>query len=263
MNPAETGGPANIVIDRPGEVRAARESVVFLNSLATTGQMWDGVVRHLPESFSSIRFDQRDRGNHGERAFDLDDLVEDLLTVLGEAGVVRANVVGVSLGGLVALRAAYLHPERVRSVVAMCCAARFSRDTWLERGRTVRQSGVEPLTGAVMNRWFTFEFQEQHPDALAQYRGMFETTDATGYALACDLLAEADVRGDLPAIAAQTLVISGDQDTANPVADQAFIAAAVPGARHEVLLGTAHLAPVARPAEVARLIADHVGRVPA
>ena len=258
MNQGSGAGPANVVTRWGAGGTSARDALIFVNSLATTGAMWDAVVTNLPTDLGVIRFDQRDRGHHGGRPFALDDLVDDVVTVLDENRVERAHEVGVSLGGLVALRAAQLRPERVSSVTAMCCAARFSPDVWLERGRTVRTSGIAPITDPVMHRWFTPEFQEARPDIVTRYRDMFASTDVVGYAYACDLLAEADIRADLPSIQVPTLVVSGDADQANPVSDQELIAERVPRARHEVLPVTAHLAPVAAPTEVARLIAQHV-----
>lgn len=258
MNRGTDAGPENVSVDSRSDGGAA-EALVLVNSLATTAQMWDAVVENLPADLSVIRFDQRDRGSHGGRPFTLDDLVDDLFDVLDGVDIKRAHVAGVSLGGLVALRAAQLRPGRVSSVTAMCCAARFKREVWLERGRSVRQSGIEPLIEPVMNRWFTQEFQRTQPQVVAQYRRMFASTDVDGYAYACDLLAEADIRADLPSIQAPTLILSGDADHANPVPDQALVARAVPGARHDVLRATAHLAPSSAPDQVAGMIANHIG----
>lgn len=251
-------GPSDVRV-RPGMgTGPAKHVVVLVNSLATTTGMWDAVVDHLPSAWTVVRFDQRDRGTHAGRGFDLDDLVDDVFRVLDDCQVQQACVAGVSLGGLVALRAARLRPERVGSVAAMCCAARFPRQSWLERGETVRRAGVASITDMVMDRWFTPGFQQAAPDVLADYRRMFASTDTDGYAFACDLLAAADVRADLEHIRAPTLVLSGEDDRANPVADQELIAASVPGSRHEVLRATAHLAPATAPAEVARLLTEHV-----
>lgn len=250
---------ATHVVTRPATgTEGSGRALALVNSLATTSAMWDAVVAALPDDVTVVRFDQRDRGSHAGRPFGLDDLVDDLVTVLDDCQVERACVAGVSLGGLVALRAARLRPDRVGSVVAMCCAARFPRQSWLERAETVRRSGVGPLTDMVMDRWFTPEFQRDEPAVLAHYRRMFASTDDDGYAFACDLLATADVRPDLAGIDVPTLVVSGDSDQANPVAEQELIAAGVPGARHAVLPATAHLAPASTPVEVARLIAEHL-----
>ncbi|PRX96558.1 alpha/beta fold hydrolase [Allonocardiopsis opalescens] len=254
-----TNGAMNVSLGHTGTPAAAPETIVFVNSLATTGRMWDGVVAELPPGHRVVRYDQRDRGGiHGRRPFELDDLVTDLFAVMDAANAPTAHVVGVSLGGIVGLRAAAREPRRVASLTAMCCAARFSRDVWVERGRVVRSAGFASIVPGIIDRWFTPEFQRRAPHVVSGFRTMLEATDPLGYAYASDLLASADVRDDLPSITAPTLVISGEADTANPVADQVMIAKAVPNARHATLPRTAHLAPAAEPARVARLIHNHI-----
>lgn len=235
-----------------------RGTLVLLNSLATTRAMWEPLIAALSGGWRVLRYDQRDRGGPMARSpFRLDDLVADLIRVLDEAEVERVHVAGVSLGGLIGLRAATLHPDRMISLTAMCCAARFSRTTWVERGTVVRRDGVAPLVDGIIDRWFTREFQSVHQDLVASFRQMLATTDDDGYAHAADLLADADVRDDLAAIRVPTLVIAGEADTANPVSDLELIAGAVPGSRFEVLQGVGHLAPVAAPAAVAALLEAH------
>lgn len=254
----------NVVRTHTGGPAADTRTVVFVNSLATTTRMWDGVVTALPRGFEAVRYDQRDRGGAlGHRPFGLDDLVDDLFEAMDTVGADAAHVVGVSLGGLVGLRAAAREPHRVTSLTAMCCAARFPREVWTERARTVRAEGLDSIIEGVLGRWFTPGFREHSPEAVAEYRAMLAATDPRGYAHACDVLAEADVRHELPSISAPTLVVSAEADVANPVGDQRLIADAVPGAQHAVLPETAHLAPAARPAEVASLVRGHIASVPA
>lgn len=235
------------------------ETLILVNSLATTGELWDEVVTSLDGAVDVIRFDQRDRGGPlGDRPFSLVDLVDDLVAVLDSCEIAAAHVAGVSLGGMVALAAAVDHPTRVVSVTAMCCAARFRQDVWVERAAQVRAHGVAPLTAAVMDRWFTRDFQSRHAETLVRYRDMFSSTSDAGYAHASDLLATSDLVGTLQAIAAPTLVVRGEHDTANPPGDQDLIVSAVPGARLEQIDGAAHLAPASHPEQVAGLLLDQV-----
>jgi len=71
-----------------------------------------------------IRYDNRDTGlstsyEPGKPAYTLDDLGDDAVAVLDGYGVGRAQVVGMSLGGLIAQFVAREHPERVAGVVAI------------------------------------------------------------------------------------------------------------------------------------------------
>jgi 3-oxoadipate enol-lactonase len=245
-----------VVVDRATDPVGAAGTVVLLNSLGTTTAMWDRVVPLLTGPFDVVRFDQRGHGTASVRATTgLDDLVDDLLGVLDRLDVERAHLAGISIGGMIGIRAAARAPERVSSLTAMCCAAVLDRQSWLERGRVVREQGLDAIVPSVIDRWFAAEFRKHRPDVVRAYTDMLGSTDPEGYAIGCDVLAGADVRDDLARVAARTLVIGGAEDPATPPHEQRTMADAVPDARLVVLASVAHLAPVAAPREVARLMA--------
>ncbi|GAA3392783.1 alpha/beta fold hydrolase [Cryptosporangium minutisporangium] len=232
-----------------------RPAIVLLNSLGTTAAMWDRVVPRLAESFEVLRYDQRGHGNAPVRpTTGLDDLVDDLLGVLDRRGVARVHLAGISIGGMIALRAASRVPDRVASVTALCCAAALDRRSWTERARTVREHGLDAIVPAVIERWFTTEFRSRRPEAVRASTEMLRSTPREGYAVGCDVLAEADVRADLPGITARTLVVGGAEDPATPPDEQHAIARAIPHAHVEILPAVAHLAPIAEPETIAKLI---------
>ncbi|MEU5259836.1 alpha/beta fold hydrolase [Amycolatopsis sp. NPDC021455] len=236
--------------------------LVLLNSLGTTNALWDDVAPLLAKSFDVVRFDQRGHGTAAAAppATRLDDLVDDLFDVLDRLDVEFAHLAGISIGGMIALRAASREPDRVLSLTAMCCAAVLDRQSWLERAATVRERGLEPIVPAVMARWFTPEFRGRRPDVVRTYEDMLRSTPPEGYAMGCDVLADADVRGDLAAIKAPTLVIGGAADPATPPPEQRAIAGAIAHARLEILPDVGHLAPVAAPETVAKLVLDNAKR---
>lgn len=237
-------------------------TLVLLNSLGTTNALWDEVAPLLTGSFDVVRFDQRGHGTAAAAppATRLDDLVDDLFAVLDRLDVDRAHLAGISIGGMIALRAAGRAPDRVRSLTALCCAAVLDRESWLERAATVREHGLEPIVPAVLARWFAPAFRDRRPDVVRAYADMLRSTPAEGYASGCDVLADADVRGDLAAIKTPTLVIGGAEDPATPPPEQRAIAGAIVNARLEILPGVGHLAPVAAPETVAKLVLDNAQR---
>ncbi|MEU4650205.1 alpha/beta fold hydrolase [Nocardia fluminea] len=244
------------VVDRAIRPGRAAGTVVLLNSLGTTLSMWDEVTALLRESFDVVRFDQR---GHGDAALaggptTIDDLVEDFVSVLDRLGLERVHLAGVSIGGMVAIRAASRRPDRVCSLAVLCSAAVYEADGWIERAAAVRQFGLDPMVSPIMDRWFSREFQYRRPEVVRNYAHMLRAVDREGYAAGCDALATADVRDDLPKVTVPTVVVGGAEDPATPPLEQRRIAGAVRHSRFEILPGVAHLAPVAAPAEVAKLV---------
>ena len=112
---------------------------------------------------------------------------------------------------------------------------------------------------AVLDRWLTPEFRAADPEQAASLRAMIAGSPPEGYAACCGAIARMDLRGELGRVQAPTLVVSGEQDVATPVADQELIAGAVAGARHSVVSPAAHLAAVEQPERVNGLIAGFLG----
>jgi 3-oxoadipate enol-lactonase len=245
------------ILDRAVRPGGEAGTVALLNSLGTTLELWDDVVARLRESFDIVRFDQRGHGRAplGDGVAGIDVLVDDFLAVLDRCDIERVHLAGVSIGGMIAIRAAVRAPERVSSLTVLCSAAVYQPQGWIERAQSVRRDGLESIVPFVMDRWFTTEFRRRRPGIVGAYADMLRSIDPEAYAVGCDVLAAADIRRDLSKVAAPTVVVGGAQDIATPPDEQRFIARSIPGARLEILSGVGHLAPAAAPAEVARIVA--------
>jgi 3-oxoadipate enol-lactonase len=232
--------------------------LVFSNSLGATGAMWDPQARALGDRFRIVRYDTRGHGGSPVPAgpYELADLGRDVVALLDRLGVERASFCGLSLGGMTGMWLAAHAPERIERLV-LCCAVPHYADNrpWHERAATVRAAGMDAIADAVVARWFTDRFPR---DAFARFRAMLVATPAEGYAGCCEAIAGMDLRADLAAIRAPTLVLAGGEDPAAPPDAIRAIADGIAGARFEVLPQAAHLASVEQAEAVSRLVADHV-----
>jgi 3-oxoadipate enol-lactonase len=207
--------------------------LVLLNSLGSDRGMWDAQAGALARRHRLLRYDTRGHGASDAPAGDytLERLGRDLLTVMHHAGVARAHVAGVSLGGLTALWLGVHAPDRVDRLVLANTAARIgSVPMWAERKRVVEAGGLAAIADATMERWFTASFRAARPETVARRRATLEAVPVAGYLGCCAALSDADLRGDAARVRARTLVITGTHDPATPPADGAALAAAIPGA---------------------------------
>jgi len=230
-------------------------------SLGTDLGMWDGQLP-LADGRRLVRFDTRGHGASPvpPGPYAIADLGRDMLELMDNLGLARASYCGLSLGGMIGMWLAANAPDRLDRLVLLCTAAWMpTAPVYAERAAAVRAAGsTEPVADAVLERWLTAPFDAAHPDIRARLRAMIVATPAEAYAGCCEAIAVMDPRRDLARIAAPTLVISGADDPATPVELQAAIAAAIPGARHEVVASAAHLAAVEQPATVNDLIGEHL-----
>jgi 3-oxoadipate enol-lactonase len=231
-------------------------------SLGANLSAWDVQAAALSDSHRVVRYDHRGHGRSPAPPgpYEIADLGRDVLAVLDALGAERAHFGGLSLGGMVAMWIASHAPERVDRLVLCCTSARLGPpEMWQERARVVREQGLAAIAPGVVERWITPAGHAADPERTRRLEAMLAANDPQGYAECCGAIERMDLTGALPAISAPTLVIGGAQDRSTPPAEHAArIAAAIPGARLEILDGAAHQANLERPDEVTRLFRDHL-----
>jgi len=121
----------------------ASPAVVLLHGLGVTSWMWDGVTPLLADRFHCVAVDLPGQGGSlavpWESLADTAELVAELVERVGHDG--RAEVVGLSQGGYVALALLARHPDLVRSAVVSGVSTRpLVRERW--RGAVVRSAVV-------------------------------------------------------------------------------------------------------------------------
>ena len=239
-------------------------ALLLLNALGTTVDLWRPQIDRLASAFRVIRFDTRGHGASDAPAgpYGLDRLGRDALAVLDTAGVSRAHVCGVSLGGQTALWLGLHAPERVTGIVAANTGARIGTPApWDQRIHDAGTLGMQALVEPAIARWFTPRFRRTDPETADRFREMLRDCPATGYAGCCAALRDADLRADLHRITCPTLVVTGREDHATAPADGQFIREQVTGA--ELLaLDAAHLANVEQPDAFTAGVLYFLSRVP-
>jgi 3-oxoadipate enol-lactonase len=231
-------------------------------SLGTTLDMWEPQLPALAQSRRVIRFEHRGHGGSPVPTgpYSIDEMGADVLTMLDRLDLPRVSYCGLSIGGMVGQWLAVNAPERIDRLVLLCTSAFVPPpEGWHQRAATVREAGTpEVVADAVLARWFTPAYATSHHDIVARYRAMIAGVDPEGYAGCCEAIAAMDLRSGLPGITAPTLVVAGRQDPSIPPDHGEAIAAAIPGARLEILDPAAHLASVERADAVNALITAHL-----
>src|SRR5258708_1666760 len=99
------------------------EPVVLIHGLHSSAQMnWrlPGTIKLLAESYQVIALDLRGHGHSGKPEKESDygpEMAEDVVRLLDHLKIEKAHIVGYSMGGLIAMKLAVEHPERVKSMV--------------------------------------------------------------------------------------------------------------------------------------------------
>jgi len=160
------------------------------------------------------------------------------------------TVLGWSLGATVALYWARHAPAHVARLVLVCPTPRFvATDDWAHAmAADTLARFADELTVAyrlTLQRFLTLQVEgsDEGRATLAALRGaLFARGEPAPAALAAalDLLAAADLRALVAQVAAPALVVTGSRDTLTPPAAGAWLARALPAARHVEIDGAAH-----------------------
>jgi 3-oxoadipate enol-lactonase len=190
--------------------------VLLLHPLGVDRSFWDGVVPAL-DGFEVLTYDFP---GHGEtpvptEPYTVEDLTAQAAALIEQSGHARVDVVGVSLGGLVAQRLAAVCPDLVRRLVVVDAVAVYPealREMWRDRAARAPVEGLEPFLDPTLDLWFSAGRLAEGGPVVEQVRRSFLAGDPRGYALACLALERADVTGVLDRITAPTLVVCGEDD---------------------------------------------------
>jgi 3-oxoadipate enol-lactonase len=232
--------------------------VVLAHGFPLDHTMWDAQIEALARDYRVIAPDLRGLGQSGvgDRVSTMGQMADDLAALLDALGVDRpVALVGLSMGGYVAMAFCQRHAARLRAV-AFCDtrAAADSPDAARNRhemARRVVAEGPGVLAEGMIPRLFADATLRQRPQLVETVRAMMLRSKPAGVAAALLGMAE---RADSTAILARTefpsLVLVGENDVISPVAEMRAMAEAIPRAQLVVIPNAGHLAPMEQPEAV-------------
>jgi 3-oxoadipate enol-lactonase len=228
--------------------RGAGTPILLIMGHRYSSAMWYPALPALSAEHRVIWFDNRGTGDSDTaRGFTVEDMARDALAVMDAAGVERAHVYGVSMGGGIALEVAKLAPGRVISLV-LGCTGILSADKprmpafirllyylppWLlkrlmPRPREDDQGGYG---------------RAARPEDIARDEAMVKADRFVTRGVVAQAAAMGRYVNTREAVAALTmpaLVLHGDQDSVVPFAWGEELAATLPDARLVRLEGSGH-----------------------
>jgi len=239
---------------------ATAPPLLFINSIATTRELWARQVPRCSKSFRVITYDARGHGFSAVTAGDytIEQLGRDALAILDDVGVESAHVCGISLGGLTAMWLGVHAPRRIKSLVLANTGTKIGNlEMWSERIAFVRQQGMATLADITMPRWFTDGFRAREPQTVEQFRAMVAACPAAGYLSCCAALRDEDLREAISAIRGPVLCVAGRSDPATPPEALQFIHDRIAGSKM-ILLDAAHLTNVEQDQAFTKALTDFI-----
>lgn len=247
------------------EIRPAnpRGTILLLTGLAAKRQGWYRQMAAFGQTYRVIAIDHRDVGDSdlARESYTIAAMADDAAAVLQTLGIAQAHVIGISMGGFIALELALRHPELVEKLVLTATSA--GGKTHVRAGWKISWLLVSPRFGRrepgmaakrTYNLIMAPGYCQHHPDdwediaTIARHRPQLR--DAYRRQLRACLHHNAASR--LAQIHQPTLVIHGTLDPLIPVGNGRYLAAHIPGARYIEYSNTGHIPIIERAADYNR-----------
>ncbi|MBX9843410.1 MAG: alpha/beta hydrolase [Xanthobacteraceae bacterium] len=239
-------------------------TLVLIHEMGGTLESWDLVRFRLAGKRRVLRYDTRGAGlsQKVSGSLSIDTMTDDLVSLMDALDITgRVVLVGVAVGGAIAMHTAVRHPQRVAAVVASSPAVGISPDRrlgLLERVEKMERLGLRTVIDTLDNGYPA----ELRGDAqrFAEFRARWLGGDPISYGAIYRMLIHTDLQPELPQIICPVLVTAGALDRARPPHLVEPVAHAISAARYAVL-ETGHYAPVQTPELYARTIDEFLGSI--
>jgi len=247
----------------PGEPRIAYDQagkgdiVLFLHGIGGNRTNWRDQLPAFAAKYHAVAWDARGYGESDDYQGPLDfgDFARDIVRLLDHLGADTAHIVGLSMGGRIALDLAARFPERIKTLTLSGTRASFAQRTEAERDEFVRlrqkplvEDGKEPadiapiVAKTLMGRRSTDDHFQQLVESISVLHkdSYVKTIEASTYY---------DRSADLERIAVPTLLVYGGDDRLNSAELGREISGKIKGSKFVEIPDAGHLCNIEAPAE--------------
>ncbi len=243
------------------ETGSGPETIVLSHGLLMDHAMFEPQRVAFEGRYRVIAYDHRGQGQSSDpgHGYDMDTLAEDAAALIQALNAAPCHFAGLSMGGFVGMRVAARRPELVRSLTLMHTGAQkeasSSRLRYGFLAQLVKVVGTAPFTGIALKELFGRTTRNSSEGVKRAMLGAWtEKLRRRPKNIAHSILAVMNraefPASELAAIRCPTLVIAGEDDTAQPPANQERLAAAIPNARLMRIPGAGHSSTLEQPQAV-------------
>jgi 3-oxoadipate enol-lactonase len=248
-------GKYNIAIDISGT--ESKPWIILSNSLGTTHKMWAPQMDLLNKNFKVLRYDTLGHGESDapDGPYTFNQLEQDVISLMDALSILRANFLGLSIGGMVGLGLAINYPNRINKLICADARAEATESfikLWEERDIAMQDNGVKSIWAGTKKRWF----YNQNIDTIETFEKEFCNTSINGLTGCGAALKELDYKKYLGKIKNKTLYLGGLNDAGAPADIMEEMSILTPKSIYIAIERAAHIANVDNPIEFNKAISE-------
>jgi len=240
----------------------------MIQGLATDMTGWALQRVAFAHRFRIIAIDNRGVGRSDKPfgRYTLEQMADDAVAVLDDAGIDSAHVMGASMGGAISQVLAIRHPTRVRSLVLVCTACRnhpWRRELLSEWASIANERGMGEMAKRAVHWVVAPRSVRRLWPALGWFGPLAMNPPAHAFSSQVRAILDApeDLVGQLVQIQVPTLVVVGSQDVLTPRGDSEELAERIPGAELVIISGAAHGLMIEHATTFNKVVLDFLTRV--
>ncbi|HET9002019.1 MAG TPA: alpha/beta fold hydrolase [bacterium] len=229
-------------------------TLLLLHPLGLDSECWQ---------FIELQATKPDLPGHGHNPLRGDELtIERVADEVLERVDGAADVVGVSMGGTLAVRMALRDPKRIRSLMVACTSVLDSPERsqrLRERATSVDRAGMAGVLNSTLERWFTPAAlaNPEHPGVTYARRRLL-SDDARAFAMWWRAMAAHAVREEIGMIRCPVTMLAGRHDAAAPMGHVLEVFDALHAPRRMEVLAGPHMLPLENPSLFADAVRLHL-----
>jgi 3-oxoadipate enol-lactonase len=241
------------------ESRGVGRDVVLIHGGQLDRRMWDHEFDSLAHEYHVIRYDVRGFGRSPPGPGEHFQSYEDLDALLDSLAIARTSIIGLSLGGRIAIDFAIAHPDRVDRLVLLAPGVsgfRWSRADSASNDAMERAIAARD-TVAITDLWLRTTYMStamKNPEIAPRIRELSLANAGAFLRASMGQELEPPAWRRLRELRAPTLAVVGTNDDPDIRTIVDSIAAQAPQARKVVLPGAGHMLNLERPREVMRAV---------
>ena len=235
--------------------------LILINSLGTSLIIWEKMIPMLSTDFNILLHDKRGHGYSTVSGTEtrIDDYADDVIKLMDLCHIEKANILGLSIGGLITYCLATRFANRCLHLIFSNTGARIgSQEFWNDRINKIKEVGMQSMIPGIIQRWVSTTYAQQNPFEVAGYEHMLSKVDVQGYINACHALGKADYRQVSKSITHPSLFIAGSEDLGTPPEFVKQNSDLIPNSKYHLLDGVAHLPCLEAPDKIVSLIKTFV-----